>query len=154
MPHTTIGKGWLHWRVVPPALAGTEASMAQPRLLLECRDQSAPAQLAHALAEAGFDVTVCSGPDASKRCALLEQGQCALVDDADVVVNALGTDEHEYYELLAATLAASETPVIVASSRPEVSVDERISHAGEMSPRAARDLDELLGQVQAAARRR
>jgi hypothetical protein len=42
--------------------------------------------VARALAQTGFDVTVCNGPVGRVGCALADTGACAFVEAADLVV--------------------------------------------------------------------
>ena len=46
-----------------------------------------------ALESKGHEVIVCKGPGVSRRCPLVEQGSCALVDAADGVVFRLDLDD-------------------------------------------------------------
>lgn len=62
-----------------------------PRVLLECAPHDSPDIIAEVIRREGYEVAVCTGPDQSHPCDLLEHGSCALVGDADVVVNLLGS---------------------------------------------------------------
>ncbi|MEI2650941.1 MAG: hypothetical protein V9G12_01975 [Microthrixaceae bacterium] len=62
---------------------------ARPRVLLECHHHDSPDLIAAAIRRQGFDVAYCTGPTAAEACDLLARGACALVDEADVVVNML-----------------------------------------------------------------
>ena len=63
----------------------------RPRVLLELG--SGRSRLSAALADAGFDVVACPGPDANRsrrwHCPVLEGHPCPLVGDADVVIGCL-----------------------------------------------------------------
>lgn len=58
------------------------------RVLLECEPESSPSALAAVIERQGYSVRTCEGPRHGG-CVLLENGACALVDGADVVVNLL-----------------------------------------------------------------
>lgn len=109
MTRTTIDRGWLHW-------GHGEDESDRPHVLLECPDGVAPASAAHQLADAGCDVTVCSGPDSTQACPLLEYGTCALVEQADVVINCLAGVVRENDELVDLIREVRPSvPLVVAS---------------------------------------
>jgi hypothetical protein len=88
-----VRQGWLRWR-----RQATEG-LRQPRVVLECPDGADPARVARSLADAGYDVSVCNGPSPRHRCTLAETSRCGLIEDADAVVNLLGTDTPERVEV-------------------------------------------------------
>lgn len=75
------------------------------RVLLECAEHGDPDVVAGVLRRAGYEVTVCHGPDARHDCDLLQTGGCHDIDAADVVVNLLST---RVGDEIAATVAAVE----------------------------------------------
>lgn len=85
----------------------------RPRLLVE---NASPA-LRHAdfrvFQEAGFEVALCTGPDADDPCLLVEQGACTLANCADVVLFGLGHAEPSHREVLRALRARFPTTAVV-----------------------------------------
>jgi hypothetical protein len=71
--------------------------------------------LARVLRESGYEVSLCAGPESrSSGCPLVVSGQCALVEDAQVVVHALDQADGSNRDVLAALMrSAPETPIIV-----------------------------------------
>lgn len=93
------------------------------RVLLECAEHDDPDVIAGVLRRAGYEVTVCTGPE-HRRCDLLAAGSCDRVDGAEVVVNLLST---RVGDEIAATVAAAHggRGLVVelgvpSSGRPEV----------------------------------
>lgn len=65
---------------------------SSPRVVLECAATDSPEIVADVIRRAGYEVAVCTGPEPGRPCDLLADGSCALVDEADVVVNLLDGD--------------------------------------------------------------
>ncbi|HSZ36809.1 MAG TPA: hypothetical protein VK773_06925 [Acidimicrobiales bacterium] len=67
----------------------------QPRLrvLLETKDAAEADSYWKLLGRHGYDVSWCPGPSASSSCVLVEDGHCALFEQADFVVTALKPDD-------------------------------------------------------------
>lgn len=65
-----------------------DESTPRVRVLLECESTDSPSIIASVIERHGFAVRTCEGPR-ERRCRLLEDGVCELVDEADVVVNML-----------------------------------------------------------------
>jgi hypothetical protein len=97
------------------------------RVLLECPPESSPAIIASVIERHGYDVRSCEGPD-QHRCDLHENGVCALVDGADVVVNLLRTR----------STGPSVLDEVVAIRRPPAVVAER-THPRVMAARNGTD---------------
>jgi len=93
------------------------------RVLLECAEHDDPAVIAGVLRRAGYEVTVCTGPE-HHRCDLLARGSCDRVDDAEVVVNLLSTRAGDEIAATVATARAGRGVVVEvgvpSSGRPEV----------------------------------
>ncbi|HMS13679.1 MAG TPA: hypothetical protein PKD80_11295 [Microthrixaceae bacterium] len=87
-----------------------------PRVLLECAPHDSPDIIAEVIRREGYEVAVCTGPDQSHPCDLLEHGSCALVGDADVVVNLLGSQTGN--EIGRQVAAARRPPPLVLEVRP------------------------------------
>lgn len=88
----------------------------QVRVLLECEPESSPSIIAPVIERHGYSVRTCEGPG-HDGCDLLEDGACALVDGADVVVNML----HEPTEgprVRDAVAASRRPPAVVAEMTP------------------------------------
>ncbi len=128
----------LFWRKESPRLIHPEEwpePSGRPRVLIENPDRADLWAHADLLREAGYDVATCGGPTAetltvpwfrrrhlhladspsSERrerllCPLLAEGQCPLVEGADVVVSTTAlTDSRE----ILATLSARRSPALV-----------------------------------------
>jgi hypothetical protein len=69
-----------------------DAHPSKVRVLLECPPEESPHLIASLLGREGFAVEVCEGPSIGA-CPLITSGACALVDQADVVVNLLETSD-------------------------------------------------------------
>jgi hypothetical protein len=83
------------------------------QLLIETDDPSLTIADFTTFLEAGFDVTVCGGPDMLESCPALDGYPCPLVDSADVIVNEIrdSVTRHE----IARTLRAltPDVPILV-----------------------------------------
>lgn len=73
-------------RVFAPAWGPERAGT---RVLLEHPDGAVRTVLQGRLAELGYDVLTCAGPEGDVGCPLLRQQPCPAVDEADVVVTGL-----------------------------------------------------------------
>ncbi len=78
-----------------------------PRVLIEDPDETEQPETIAALRRAGYAVAVCPGPTAASpdgrhRCPLTADGECTLVDGADVVVSGLGLATPESRDVLQA----------------------------------------------------
>lgn len=87
-----------------------------PRVLLECTPHDSPDIIAEVIRRDGYEVAVCTGPDREHPCDLLEHGSCALVGDADVVVNLLGSQTGN--EIGRQVVAARRPAPLVMEVRP------------------------------------
>lgn len=58
----------------------------RPRLLLEDAHPALQVSDLECFRNAGFDVAVCSGPEAEGECPLVRGEECALASEADIVV--------------------------------------------------------------------
>jgi hypothetical protein len=71
-------------------LQRTPLSRHRPvQLLIETDDPALTIADFTTFLEAGFDVTVCGGPDVSESCPALDGYPCPLVESADVVLNEI-----------------------------------------------------------------
>jgi len=66
--------------------------------------------------DAGFDVAVCHGPDADHACPATSGGRCDLVEDADVVLNALCDPDDQRMVVAAVRRADPNVPIVVCSA--------------------------------------
>jgi len=95
----------------------SDAPDPRARVLLECGPEAAPSIVASVIERHGYEVRTCEGPG-SGPCDLLQDGACALVDGADVVVNMLGTSGST---VLAQVSGQRRPPAVVAEmTRPQV----------------------------------
>lgn len=102
-------------RLVPPSIPWRAERSDRPRVLLECPAEESPGIVASVLERAGFDVVVCEGPVAGRRCPLAAGEGCATVHAVDVVVNMLGTSTPQQAEVLPALdHAGARPPAVVA----------------------------------------
>jgi hypothetical protein len=92
-----------------------ESDAARVRVLLECPPSDSPSIIASAIERRGYAVSICEGPSVQP-CELLENGACALVDGADVVVNMLGSTPSEI-PVLPAVAGLRRYPAILARVR-------------------------------------
>ena len=95
-----------------------ESDATRVRVLLECPPSDSPSIIASAIERRGYAVRTCEGPSLGP-CALLEDGACALVDGADVVVNMLGTTPREA-RVLPAVAGLRRCPAVVAEVKYKV----------------------------------
>jgi hypothetical protein len=63
------------------------------RVLLEANDPAEADSYWKLLSRHGYDMSWCPGPTASSSCALVEDGYCPLIEEADFVVTALKPDD-------------------------------------------------------------
>ncbi|HEX6725264.1 MAG TPA: hypothetical protein VF073_08440 [Gaiella sp.] len=130
-----------------------EARRGRPRALVENPDGAELWAYAETLREAGYDVATCAGehPDGSDRCPLLETGNCALVEGADVVVSTCSIQRGD--RLLAVLGSQGSTPVVFEAPAPDF---ERFAHlAGNATlvatPVTAQALVQAVAQARADA---
>ncbi len=137
-----------------------EGDAARVRVLLECPAPDSPSIIASAIERRRYAVRTCEGPSAGS-CALLDDGACALVDGADVVVNMLGATPRES-RVLPAVAGLRRCPAIVAEvrSRASVAVSRGDASVVPESPDAIIELrapvtrSELFSGIEEALRRR
>ena len=133
----------------PPTAAGEPNGT---RVLLECAEHADPDVIAGVLRRAGYEVTVCHGPDARHHCDALTSGACDDVDAADVVVNLLSTHTGDE---IAATVARSKPGqgLVVEVGLPSTSRPEAPAWPeGVELIRTPITGDALLGAVERATR--
>ncbi len=97
--------------------AGLKAPRA--RVLLEIPNGADAWTLWRLLAEAGYAAAWCPGPDRSRDrcCPLVTEGCCPLMDDADVVISALGPPVEPWRAVLKSQgLHYPGKPVVVGAS--------------------------------------
>ena len=70
-----------------------DASDERLRVLLEVKDPAEAWSYWRLLGNHGYDVSWCSGPTEAATCALVEDGHCPLLEEADFVVTALKPDD-------------------------------------------------------------
>jgi hypothetical protein len=87
-----------------------------PRVVLECAGPDSPEIIAEVIRKGGYEVAICTGPDDHDPCDLLTQGACALVDEADVVVNLLHSKLGD--EVGVRVASARRPPALVAETGP------------------------------------
>ena len=90
----------------------------RPRVLVEDPNGAFRNADFRAFEQAGFDVALCTGPDADTDCPLHDSQRCGLVERADVILFGLGTtDERSRAVLRALRTHYPETPVVVEVPR-------------------------------------
>jgi hypothetical protein len=137
-----------------------ESDAGRVRVLLECSPSGSPSIIASAIERRGYAVSICEGPSV-KPCELLENGACALVDGADVVVNMLGTTASEI-PVLPAVAGLRRYPAILAEVRQTDHPAPGVEHATPTSGSAEVVVElrppitthELFGGIEEALRRR
>lgn len=91
---------------------------SRPRVLVEV--PGAHWRFAPGLRAAGVDVIGCPGPDRRMRtCPMLRGERCPLVEAADIVVHALGADDHASAALLDAHRRAGTRQLVVDVTRAD-----------------------------------
>ncbi len=111
-----LARGW-------EARSGTPA--AEPRgtrVLIEGADGADAFSYWQLLTDNGYEAQWCPGPGGhvGGRCPLLATGHCELVENADVVVSALGIDNEPCRKIVGAIKSEyPETPLVVQASRRE-----------------------------------
>lgn len=122
-------------------------------MLVEHHDPAVRALLQHQLAEHGYRVATCAGPLAEgppARCPLLEGDDCAVVDEADAIVNGLDLTHPANRRLVTALADADpDRPVVVTPhlhARPssEASGSDHVRYRTVVAP-LVRWLHDLLG---------
>ena len=101
-------------------LPGWSARRA-PRVLVEVGDGAEAFARLRVLEAAGYHVSWCPGPDGhpARRCPLVTDGSCPLVDAADVVVTALRLHQASTRDVLdAIARARPDLPVVVEATAP------------------------------------
>ena len=89
------------------------------RLVVETDDPSLAISDFACFRDAGFDVAVCRGPDADVTCPAASGGRCDLVDDADVVLNAMRDPDDQCIVVAAIREADPTVPIVaIAPHRP------------------------------------
>jgi hypothetical protein len=112
-----FARSWVH-------TATTDVAPRETRVLIEEADGAEAFAYWHLLTDEGYSVQWCPGPDGPTggRCALVSTGHCPLVEEADVVVSALGIDRESSRNVLGAIRRQHpETPVVIQASRREFS---------------------------------
>lgn len=100
------------------------------RVLIENPHADAALAQATALEKAGFEASVCMGPEhQTSRCWLLESGSCPLADDADVIVFDLDLEDPTDRAVLRALARRYPGKPVVA----EVSEEESRHHGAELA---------------------
>ena len=140
-------------------LPGWSARTA-PRVLVEVDDGAEAFARVRVLEAAGYQVSWCPGPDGhpARRCPLVTEGACPLVDAADVVVTALRLHDRSAREVLAALARARpELPVVVEA--PASSAEQWAADIGDRAvvyaPTSSTELVAAVGEAlrEAPARR-
>jgi len=83
------------------------------RLVVETDDPTLAISDFACFRDAGFDVAVCHGPDADDGCPATSGGRCDLVEDADVVMNALRDPDDQCIVVAAVRQADPHVPIVV-----------------------------------------
>jgi hypothetical protein len=90
-------------------------------VLVEQRDTAVRDVIERRLERAGYRVTTCGGPESQRDgCPLLRGRRCALLDDADVVVNSLHLGAGTHRAILAAQRRARSGGIVVEATRPQL----------------------------------
>jgi hypothetical protein len=103
------------------------ARTGRSRVLVEDPDGAELWAHAAILRDCGYEVATCTGPTGAEgwptgpdgetlRCPLVEDGHCALVEDADVIVTSCQVGHSE--ELLGALGAHAASPVLFEAPKP------------------------------------
>jgi len=105
-------------RILRPTRAARAGGRPPWRLLMESRAPGVDIANFDAFRDAGFDVTVCEGPDESPDCPLVRGEPCPLVDEADVVLFDLDDLPARWAVLDALRASRPALPVVVRAQGP------------------------------------
>jgi hypothetical protein len=103
------------------ALPARRVRGARPHVVIEDAELPAARLSARSLRRAGFDVTLCGGPEllSRRRCPLEEGTTCPAIADADVVVASLGQDTLRQTTVVAELRRRYPgTPLVVLAAPP------------------------------------
>lgn len=90
------------------------ASRGAPlRLVVETNDPALTISDFVCFRQAGFDVTVCHGPDGDHPCPVVTGDTCTALDRADVVLNALDDVDAQRTVVDAVHAAVPDVPMVV-----------------------------------------
>jgi hypothetical protein len=110
----------VHWSPAGTAPGDRDEGPAMadpvPRVLIETRDPTAASAVARLLRDDGLEAEVCRGPHRVPQggCPILTDGDCTLVERADVVLFDLDLDDPVEREVLrVARLRYPDKPVVV-----------------------------------------
>ena len=84
------------------------------RLVVETDDPTLAISDFVCFRDAGFDVAVCHGPGEDHSCPAVAGGRCDLVDDADVVLNAMRDPDDRFIVVNAIRLSDPAVPIVVS----------------------------------------
>ena len=92
------------------------------RVLVEDSDGAEREACEHALRKAGYDVASCGGPEVMghRYCPLVQTGECALVDGADVVYNNLRLGNPANRDVVRAHRNRARTPLVIEVPAPDI----------------------------------
>ena len=127
-----------------------ETTNPRARVLIESPHEDVRDEHAFVLRNAGFEVLTCGGPtEPCDRCPLVDDGGCALVDEADVIV----TSPHlmRSRAIIDALTQSTSAVVIVEGGGPELERERGVLRDARVLSLPV-SADELLSAVEEAAR--
>lgn len=128
------------WQDEPEQSDCTKILLAYPR-------HATPSVPAGILEAAGYCVSVCESED-DERCPLVTEGYCAAVDDADLVINALGITRDRTQRILSEIDGRHpDTAVLVFANAGDRDSLELLSDRHTVAP-PPRSRQELLDDVE------
>lgn len=105
----------------PRQVTSTSAPQTRRRALFEGADGAEAFAVSRILGAMDVDTMWCPGPEGSggSRCPLVEGGCCPLVEQADFVINNLGTDSPRCLAVVQAVDGAigEDTPAVIVARR-------------------------------------
>jgi hypothetical protein len=142
-----------HRTLTETADPGVRRGRRRPHVVIEDAELPAAHLTAASLRRAGFEVTICGGPDllARRRCPLEEGTTCPAIADADVVVAHLGARTTRQAAVVAA-LRDHEAglPLVVLAAPPVAHRHRRLLEGCRVVPphqrgELVRVVDEVVG---------
>jgi DNA-binding response OmpR family regulator len=102
----------------------------RPRVLIENTDSGIAFATEKLLLDRGYDVSTCTGPgERTGKCPLVADGECASVNEADVILFSLRLSQESGLAVLRGLRAAvPETPIVVELPQPQVA-----AHAADLA---------------------
>jgi hypothetical protein len=129
----------------------TDGEHRRPRVLVEHADGAMRWAAERVLRRAGYDVAGCGGPDENGGpCPLVERGDCALVDGADVIVNGFDLDQKRNRDVVSSLHdVTGDTAIVLSIPRYQAAAHPDLTEGCHVV-RPVLSAEDLLENVQRA----